>query len=90
MNFKNSRPRRDVHPAMYLLAFFLLTGVLSSVGPVGVCAQQLTPEMLRAASQQTGLSEEELLRQYAQQGGAAAADTVAAADEPGRQTGQAT
>ncbi|RKZ12603.1 hypothetical protein DRQ50_11685 [bacterium] len=84
MNLKNSHPRLGVHPVVYLFAFIVLTGAMSAFAPGGVCAQELTPEMLRAASQQTGLSEAELRQRYAQQGGTAAADTVAKAEEPGR------
>ena len=59
---------------------------LMSLAPNKVRAQEFTPEMLDAASRQTGLSKEELLKRYQQQQGTkAGTDTAATADGvPGR------
>ncbi|MDX2472068.1 MAG: hypothetical protein QNL91_00010, partial [Candidatus Krumholzibacteria bacterium] len=73
---------RSVLAACLAVGFFsalcMIPGVLQ--------AQEFTPEMLDAASQQTGLSREELLKRYQQQqgGGATQAATGQATAEPGR------
>ncbi len=68
-------------PGTGVLALILAAILL----PLICAAQGITPQMLDEASRRTGLSKEELLRQYQQQGGetAAAADTVEA-PAPGR------
>ena len=60
----------------------LLLVLLCVVVPAS--AQEFTPEMLDAASRQTGMSKEELLRRYQQQKDSAQEDTTADATEPGR------
>ncbi len=48
----------------------VLALILTAVLLPPICAaQQLTPQMLEEASRRTGMSKEELLRQYQQQGG---------------------
>jgi protein involved in polysaccharide export with SLBB domain len=62
--------------------------VLAAVFLPMVCiAQEITPEMLEAASRQTGLSKEELLRRYEQEGGqgTAGAENTSEENSPGRQ-----
>ncbi len=55
-------------PVVLCIACLVLTFILPAND---VCAQEFTPEMLKAASQKTGLSEQELLKRYQQkQGGA--------------------
>ncbi|MBU8871067.1 MAG: SLBB domain-containing protein, partial [Gemmatimonadales bacterium] len=83
---KISRRRRSVFPVVYLLAFFLFPGALSAWWPGDAHAQEFTPEMLKAASQRTGLSEEELLRRYQQNKSGTQTPTQAgqAESEPGR------
>ncbi len=50
-------------PVVLTAACLIMVFILPSNA---VRAQEFTPEMLKAASQQTGLSEEELLRRYQQ------------------------
>jgi protein involved in polysaccharide export with SLBB domain len=70
-------------PACPLMRRALVLGLLL-LGACPVLAQEFTPEMLEAASRQTGLSKEELLRRYQQQSGGATAAAEEAATEPGR------
>ncbi|MEN8008036.1 MAG: SLBB domain-containing protein, partial [Candidatus Krumholzibacteriota bacterium] len=79
----NYKLRRVLTLSLPAVALFVVGLVL--LAPVVVSAQGITPEMLEEASRRTGLSKEQLLRQY-QQGTdqpAAAADT-AQAPVPGR------
>jgi len=66
------------------LAAAILAPVLAALiilGPQTLGAQELTPELLQKAAQQTGLSQEELLRRYRAEMGAGSADLQ---QEPGR------
>ena len=73
-------------PVAFLPVFALLVVLIGLAVPV--VAQDLTPEMLEEASRRTGLSKEELIRQYeAEKGGTATAGDVAdPANQPGRTT----
>jgi protein involved in polysaccharide export with SLBB domain len=79
---------RPVRSRAFLLAV-LTVGLFSACTflPASLYGQTFTPEMLDAASKQTGLSKEELLRRYQQQGNGAAGTAVdRPTQEPGRTT----
>ena len=71
-------PRSLRHPCAVVCGLFLFLAAAVAT------AQEFTPEMLEAASRQTGLSKEELLRRYQQQKADDPATTEDAASEPGR------
>lgn len=82
MNFAfGSASRRVVSLSVLVLGF----AAAYFLFPNTSVAQEFTPEMLKAAAQQTGLSEQELLRRYQQQKGGQTTPTAEQAEtEPGR------